>query len=403
MEWREKLKGFPIFYSANEIIKAYGLKSGLKRLNQYYRSQCDKYEVEYNESNAISQFIDRHKKLSPLFSKKQIGELNIFWVGASKPQDESGFLQSLSRFGNVHIYNNNPIENYGPIYASQDIHWLAARKLNDEALLKQVSLAHKQNNIDFLIGQMWAHCYSSDVLMKVRSLGIPIINIAMDDRLPIHWSTNKGYRMGSVGLGKGVDIVLTTASETCEWYAFEQMPSIFWPLASDAELFNSNSDEEKNIDILFIGNRYGIRGKIIDYLSKKGLQVTCYGNGWPNGPVNAEENTNFSKKAKIILGVSTVGYSKDVYTLKLRDFDSLMSGALYITHRNPDLLKIFSEGVHLECYETLDELYKKIIYYLANDERRIKIANQGRDLAIGKHTWDIRLTNTFTQLGFIDS
>jgi hypothetical protein len=250
---------------------------------------------------------------------------------------------------------------------------------------------------------MWAHCYSPDALMKVRSLGIPIVNIAMDDRLPIHWSTKNGYRMGSVGLGKGIDMVLTTAYETCEWYAFENIPAIFWPLASDADLFSSDASEEKSIDILFIGNRYGIRGEIIDYLSARGLAVTCYGRGWLNGPVNADESIRLSKKAKIILGIGTIGYCTNVYTLKLRDFDALMSGALYITHRNPDLLKIFSEGRHLECYESFDELYKKLFYYLLNSAERIQVGKEGQKIARLKHTWDVRLLRTFKMLGIVQN
>ena len=50
----------------------------------------------------------------------------------------------------------------------------------------------------------------------------------MDDRLPDLWL--KMDRMGSVGLGSGVDITLTTSPETCKWYFTENMSAIFWPL-----------------------------------------------------------------------------------------------------------------------------------------------------------------------------
>ena len=223
----------------------------------------------------------------------------------------------------------------------------------------------------------------------------------MDDRLPNLWAYKSGYRMGAVGLGSGVDITLTTEAETCKWYATENMLALFWPLASDEKLFAGENDLDKDIDILFIGNRYGIRGKLIEYLSKHGISVTCYGNGWPNGYVNAEQNIALSKRAKIILGVGAVGHCSDVYTMKLRDFDALMTGALYITHRNPGLLKLFNEGEHLECYASPKELFAKLNSYLKHPEKCAEIGKKGQALAKTKHSWEYRLSSTFIQLGLI--
>ena len=248
---------------------------------------------------------------------------------------------------------------------------------------------------------MWAEFYSAGALERIRQIGIPVTNIAMEDRLPSLWKRRAGHCMGSVGLGQGLDMVLTTCAETCAWYAAEKIPAIFWPLASDANLFGAGEEAARDIDILFVGNRYGIRGKIVDELTKSGLKVQCYGSGWPNGPVGAEQNMRLSKQAKIILGVGTIGHCSDLYTLKLRDFDALMTGALYITHRNPDLLRFFVEGVHLECYEKICELKQKIIFYLENPAERERIGSLGRMHARGRHTWDHRFKQIFLKLGLL--
>ena len=397
---KDKLKKVHLLYAFNALIKSFQLKRGLRSLTRRYDKRYRDEAVCYDERSVIAGFKGRHSQLQPKFSSKIPGELKIFWVGALEAQDESGFLQALNRLGQVTNFRNRD-GGYGPLYEISGLNWLHVREVNDDALIEQVTSAHLQGSIDILIGQMWAHIYSEDALSKIRALGIPIINIAMDDRLPSLWASKNGQRMGAVGLGSGVDITLTTSPEACKWYATENMLALFWPLASDEKLFAENAGSDKDIDILFIGNRYGIRGKLVKYLSKQGISVTCYGSGWPNGFVNADQNVALSKRAKIILGVGAIGHSSDVYTLKLRDFDALMTGALYITHRNPDLLQLFQEGEHLECYASPKELSAKLNYYLKNPERCSKIGRKGNVLAKTKHTWDYRLTSTFIRLGLI--
>jgi hypothetical protein len=389
-----------LIYAANALLKSYLLKRGVHNITRYYENKIAAERKHYNKTNAIVEFKARHRQLKPNYSAKKAGSLNLFWVGASKAQDESGLLQAVERLGNVTTFHNS-LGEYGPLYDVPGHHWLKARELNDASLLEQVERAHGAKKIDLLIGQMWSHMYSEEVLLKVRSLGLPVINIAMDDRLPDLWTSKSGERMGSVGLASGVDITLTTTPEACSWYAVENMPAIFWPLASDTDLFATEQDVTKDIDILFIGNRYGVRGDLVSYLHKHGVLVTCYGNGWPGGYVNAEQNISLSKRAKIILGVGTIGHCSDLYTLKLRDFDALMTGALYITHRNPDLLELFTEGEHLECYASPEELLSKLNYYLKHPHKRIEIGKMGQSLVKANHSWDHRLNTTFFQLGLL--
>lgn len=397
---KDRLKKFHFLYALNAQLKAFQLKRGLRALKRHYDKRYRDEAVRYNEEAAVISFKERHLQLQPKFSSKKPGELKIFWVGAHEAQDKSGFLQSLSKFGQVSKFRNKDGV-YGPHYEIPGLSWLQVREANDDALISQVTSAHLQGAVDILIGQMWAHIYSESALLKIRALGIPVINIAMDDRLPNLWAHENGQRMGAVGLGSGVDITLTTSPEVCEWYASENMLALFWPLASDEKLFAEDAGSDKDIDILFIGNRYGIRRKLVKYLSKQGISVTCYGSGWPNGFVNADQNVALSKRAKIILGIGTIGHSSDIYTLKLRDFDALMTGALYITHRNPDLLRLFHEGEHLECYTSPKELSIKLKYYLNNPEKCSEIGREGNYLAKKNHTWDYRLTSTFSRLGLI--
>ena len=270
---KDKLKEFIFIYRLNAFLKSMILKFRTKTINKFYKKKIKKNKVFFDKQTSIETFKKNHLKLAPLFVAKKKGVLNIFWVGANKEQDESGFLQALRGFGYVTNFVHQD-GTYGPLYEILGLNWKKVRELNDRALFKQVSHLHKKSPITLLIGQMWAHIFSENVLVKIRELGIPIINISMDDKLPELWGYKNGYRLGAVGLGKGVDITLTTTPEACDWYTIENMASLFWPLASDDKLFATNSNTLKDIDILFIGNRYGIRDKIINYLSLTAFTTT---------------------------------------------------------------------------------------------------------------------------------
>jgi len=400
LNWREFAKRIRLLYWINAEFKCYELKRGLTKLKSQYDSMAIAADYIYKEDNALAEFSRRLQCYRPNYTPVSKGDLRLFWLGANQAQDESGFLQALRRVCNVTVFKNID-GNYGIWYGRENSSFAEIRCVNDEALLTQISRAHAEGGIDLLLGQMWAGLISKEVLSKVQAMGIPVINIAMDDRLPVHWSTYKGIRLGSVGLSPGTDMVLTTCSETCLWYGIEHCPALFWPLASDPTLFAPSKEQIRDIDVLFIGNCYGIRGEIVSYLQQNGINVECYGRGWANGYVDAAQNTDLSKRARIILGIGTVGHCKDVYTLKLRDFDALMTGALYITHRNPDLCQIFQEGNEIECYESPQELIKKIKYYLDNPLERERIGNAGQQRAITYHNWDERLITTFRQLGML--
>lgn len=400
--WLRSVRGLA---ALNATVKAHQLRAGLQHLAKCYADCSAAKGVHYEERAAVAEFRKRLLELRPQGFPKKEGYLRVFWVGANRDQDESGFLQALRKIATVIEFRNFK-GGYGQWYWDEDgqvrVFDPSIVALNDRCLLEQVDAEVRGEGVDLLLGQMWANYISKEALGKIGGMGIPIINISMDDRLPDNWATKRGTRLGAVGLTSVTDLVLTTSSETCSWYACEGCAAIFWPLASDPDVFSSEPDAQRDIDVLFIGNKYGVRGKIIAGLGAKGIQVDCYGGGWPNGVTTAEESCALFKRAKIVLGVGTVGHCDDIYTLKLRDFDAPMSGALYLTHRNLDLLKLYDEGKEIECYSSIDECARKIAYYLTHPEELKRVSAAGRARAVARDTWHGRLTRTFARLGVLE-
>lgn len=393
----------PLVAKLNASFKARKLKIELAQLRRHYASLAIERNFNYSREEAVGLFKARRAKLLGQEPKAKL-KPRIFWVGANRDQDESGFLQALREIADVVTFMNWQ-GTYGQWYWDEKGRVKVFDPLiiekNDSAFLEQVSKEHEENPFDLILGQMWANYLSIGAITKVRQMGIPIINVSMDDRLPDNWKSRGNVRLGAIGLGPATDMVLTTCNETCTWYGLEGCPALFWPLASDPKVFASNTAIDRDIDVLFVGNKYGIREKIVSFLEGEQIEVQCFGAGWRNGPVSAEESAALSKRAKIILGVGTVGHCDDVFTMKLRDFDAPMSGALYLTHRGPDITALYEEGKEFECYMEPQEAAEKIKFYLKNSKERIAVSEAGQAKAMSRDTWALRFRSTLSELGFI--
>lgn len=379
-KFKEKLKSFKLVYKANSKAKNVAFKRLQKKQLDQFNSEIKSQSVSYNEAKEISHFQQRLD--SKNFTPKQ--RMTVLWIGTDENQDKSGFLQGLSKFCDI-VEFIGPHGHYGqefPIVEYDE----NVQIRNGQKLIEFYQEISKSQKIDFVMGQILSCYINKDCLLKLSHL--PIINISMDDRLPHLWKKVGGLELGAAGLREAVDLTLTTCSDMCVRYSLLGMPSLFWPLASDPEVFYPK--EIKDIDISFVGNKYGVRDKIISYLINKGLNIEAYGKGWPRGRIDHHKAPDIFNRSKIILGIGTVAYTEDIFTIKLRDFDAVMAGSLYITHRNPDLEKIFIEGEEIEFYKEIDELYQKLKKLLQNPQKIAKIGKQARQKAIQNYTWDIK-------------
>lgn len=372
---KQKLKKFRVFQKINSFIKSSIMELEIKIKSNLYKSKINKK--------------DEIKSINSIATK-------ILWIGGNYDQDHSGFIQSLSNFAEVITYTHND-GRYG----------LSKQPANSKKIIfDEIRIAHRKNileiinkeKINLLMGQMWASTIDPEMLSTIKIMGIPCINIAMDDKLPYHWKKDSiGRRNGAIGLAGSVDLTLNTTKLAVSWYHHLGHDCIYWPLAGNQNVFYPR--KIKKYDVVFIGSKYGYRGEIIESLINSGINITTFGPGWPNGSCSAIESAEIFGSSKIILGIGYIGHSKRIVTLKQRDFDALFTGALYITSRNPDLEIILEDGKHIVYYDNKKDLIEKIKHYLRNDEERLKIANNALEEGLKNHTWDIRLQNTFNKIG----
>lgn len=365
---KNKLKKISWIYAINAFLKSNIEKSRYKSNAKYYSKRINKEVIH------------------PTLNKD--GVLNIFYLGTDELQDKGGILQGLEPYGNLYFFTKAD-GTYGQYTDSS----IQVRKQKNALRLKEIfnELERKNATPKILIAQTFSSYIDSNIFKELKNqYGILIINIGMDDR--------HQFKDNILEMIPCLDLALTAAPECVEWYLKEGCPAIFFPEASDENIYHPMPNLIKRHEVSFIGAKYGIREKLIKALRSAGVQVTTFGGGWGTGFLPVDEVPKLFAESKIVLGVGTIGHCTDFYALKMRDFDGPMSGSFYITHDNPDLKLLFNVGSEIETYKDIEECVKKIEFYLKEDNLREKIAKAGYERSKSEHTWTLRFKSVFDYL-----
>ena len=313
----------------------------------------------------------------------------VFFMGTDEQQDKSGFIQALQRIADVNVFTRED-----GAWGQNDLAAYGVRRArNTRRLWELVSeLSEKGWIPDLLITQTWGCLVEPEVFSRIRqNFGTVIVNIAMDDRHQYWGNKVNGQWDGTFSLIPHIDLTLSATPEAVDWYRKEGGVALFFPEASDPDIFHPLPDLPKMHDVSFVGSCYGIREKVVRALRSAGIQVTTYGSGWDNGRIATEDVPRLFAQSKIVLGVSAIGHCTDFVGLKLRDFDAPMSGSCYLTQHNDDLHGLYVIGREIDTYHSVAECVKRARYILANDAWRETMAAAGGARAARDHTWDVRL------------
>lgn len=79
--------------------------------------------------------------------------------------------------------------------------------------------------------------------------------------------------------------------------------------------------------------------------------------------------------------------------LSQRIFDILGCNAFLLTDYQGEIPEYFEIGKDLDCYESIKECHEKIAYYLAHDDLRLEIADNGYRKVKAMHTYQIRIAH----------
>lgn len=173
---------------------------------------------------------------------------------------------------------------------------------------------------------------------------------------------------------------------------------------TDPEVFYPEFDESITNEILFVGVTRGVYREIIKDTLKTNHDISIYGKGWEDyidekyikGKFipNTELHKYYSS-CKILLNDHWKDMLEEDFPSN-RLFDALACETFIISDKIPSADTLFEGSI--VTYDTVEDLNKKIDYYLTHKDERIKIAKKGREIVLKNHTFDNRVSEILSFL-----
>jgi len=145
--------------------------------------------------------------------------------------------------------------------------------------------------------------------------------------------------------------------------------------------------------VSFIGTSYGNRPRWMTALAERGIRVECFGFGWENGTVAAEEIPRIMRDSIISLNFGDSGVhwrglrpyrSRQI---KARIFEVPGAGGFLMTEDADKLNNFYMPNSEIVTFTSPDDLAQKIRHYLDHPEARDRIARAGYARTRDTHTY----------------
>jgi spore maturation protein CgeB len=217
------------------------------------------------------------------------------------------------------------------------------------------------------------------------------------DCATVSWATDDSWKYREVSrfIGRHYDAMATTYEYRIDAYrkdGVEHPVLTQWATTSDG-LVEPMRAGQCTRDVTFVGARYGHRAKTIKELERNGIRVECFGHGWANGVVAAEDIPRIVRGSRISLNFSRAGTEKGgPNQIKARTFDVPGAGGFLLTETAPGLDAYYAIGREIEVFTDSREAIQKIRRYLAHPDQRDEIAWAGWKRTRAEHTYERRLS-----------
>lgn len=238
-----------------------------------------------------------------------------------------------------------------------------------------------------------------ETLDMVRSSGSVVI---------VNWGTDDSWKYEQFArfMAPHVDCYATTylkALEKARCDGLDNFVRTQWGASRDT-LAAPLPARQCKYPVTFVGSAYGNRRKWINSLRAGGIEVECFGHGWPSGPVSAADLLRIYRESVLTLnfGDSSIQVRGLLpyrsRQIKARVFEVPGAGGCLLTEPAQYLEEYFCIGEEIIVFDGREELAERITYLLANPEIRDAVAYRGFERVRRDHTYNQRFEDLLGKL-----
>jgi spore maturation protein CgeB len=391
-----KLRRIPLATSVNAKLKGWLVEQDAAAIGRRYERMARRNRLLPPTGPAFQSAVRARvaQRAGRLGWPKPMGGLHIF-LTYSLCNWEAVLPAAMAPFGEVSVFE----------WGSQGFDeaattWLEQREAMNRAMLAAFESAQRRRPVDLVVGYLSGYNVAPEILEQMAANGAVITNFCFDDKIRWPGALRGGRYTSPAAIAHAVDMNLTSDPNGAVRYFAHGGLAMFHAEAADPKSYFPMEVTYEH-DVSFVGACYGWRPRLIAGLKRLGIDVACFGKGWPRGPVSNEEMNGVYARSRINLGCGGVGYSSKLLCLKGRDFEVPMSGAVYLTQDNPELSQVFSVGEDILTYRGIDDCARTIRELLHDERRAVDIRRHARLRSLRDHTYEARWSGVFQTLGAI--
>jgi len=204
------------------------------------------------------------------------------------------------------------------------------------------------------------------------------------------------------------DIFTIAVKDHLKAYQNYGLKPFYMQWACNPEMFYPWPDQNKDIDVSFIGAAYGKRVAYIKFLIQHGVQLQVFGKGWDSyadikpfwgGYLAHKGMLEIIARSKINLNFLWTSAEQERCTIKGRTLELAASCAFQLSNDTDEFENYgFIDAENIAVFHDQQEMLDRIQHYLKCDSDREAIAGNAYDHVLQNHTWGQRFQQIFARL-----
>ena len=186
----------------------------------------------------------------------------------------------------------------------------------------------------------------------------------------INWCTDDSwkYKEHSRFLATHFDLMITTYEEFLPKFKDENSNAMLSTWAVPIQWVQEpKKSTECKYKVTFVGAAHGDRKEKVDKLKNAGIEIECFGYGWDNGAIEADEIPRIFNDSIISLNFAN---SSGENQIKARVFEVTGSGGFLLTENAKNLDKVLKNNYEIAIFDNIDNCIEQVKFYLEDTNLR---------------------------------